>query len=217
MSVRGHTLGDVSFDWSSIEVRDVAKMPRRSTRPVKPQIVEATCANCDVGYGPPRARRSAFCSTRCRDQAKYVRYARARRRQYGETLPLDIQYALYVKRVHALGAGYNDSARRISLNRQQQVWERDGGLCVSCGKAADEIDHRDGPSDKLTNLRLLCKPCHHQATGTRVSQIRDVSRLIDSATLRMREEAVVPLRPCDSSGWVTTWREWHRSHVTYAD
>lgn len=211
MSVAGDTLGGMSFDWSSVEVRDVAEMPRRGT--AQPQIIEATCANCDTQYGLPRCRRSAFCTARCRDQAKYVRYARARRRQYADNPPLDIRHALWVKRIHALGAGYDDSARRISPSRRREVWERDSGLCAICGKPGDEVDHRDGPSDELTSLRLLCRPCHRRATAARVRPICS-SVQFDAETLRSREEATVVLRVCDSADWETTWRQWHQAHVT---
>jgi 5-methylcytosine-specific restriction endonuclease McrA len=203
----------MSIDWSTIEVHDVPQMPKSPARPPAPRIVEATCANCDAQFGPSRCHWAVYCSIRCHDQAKYVRYARAKRRQYGDNLPLEIRYALDVKRIHALGAGYDESARRISPARRRAIWERDDGRCVTCGHPAEEIDHRDGPSDELTNLRLLCQPCHRQKTALRVIPIHNPSLLRDAEVLRSREQATAALRACDSSDWAATWREWRRAHV----
>ncbi|MEV6417900.1 HNH endonuclease [Kribbella sp. NPDC051718] len=197
----------MSFDWSAITVQDVPQLPTRAARPSVAPIIEATCVNCEAQFGPPRCRTSPYCSVRCHDQAKYVRYARAKRREYGGNLPPDIRHALWVKRIHALGAGYDESARRISPARREAILERDGGRCVNCGKPADEIDHRDGSSAELSNLRLLCRPCHRRKTALRVVPIHDLSVLRDAEVLRSREEATVPLRACDSDDWTETWKD----------
>lgn len=202
---------------NSFEVFDVPAMPHRHARPATPKIVEASCANCDARYGLPRCRRSPYCTARCHDQAKYVRYARAKRREYGENLPADISYALRVKRLHALGESYDDSARRISPARRREVWIRDGGLCTSCGEPGEEIDHRDGPSDELANLQLMCRPCHRRKTAAKVVLVGSASGLVDAMALRMRERSSVALRPCDSEDWSLTWRAWQRVHRTEAE
>jgi 5-methylcytosine-specific restriction endonuclease McrA len=54
--------------------------------------------------------------------------------------------------------------------RRLEVWLRDGGKCVLCGKhlhiteaETDHIRKRSlGRNDAADNLRTLCKPCHRK-------------------------------------------------------
>lgn len=57
--------------------------------------------------------------------------------------------------------------RELWRVRRAEVWKRDNGKCVHCGKEVDldkcQIDHisRKKPLDnRLTNLRTLCDVCH---------------------------------------------------------
>lgn len=54
---------------------------------------------------------------------------------------------------------------------RMQVIARDGGICKACGEIVTEyhqIDHivpkREGGTDELSNLQLLCRPCHSAKT-----------------------------------------------------
>ena len=66
------------------------------------------------------------------------------------------------------GAGSRNRSRnrkRISANRRQQVFERDGHRCTRCGSKADlTVDHdiplAKGGTNALDNLRTLCGGCN---------------------------------------------------------
>lgn len=58
-----------------------------------------------------------------------------------------------------------------------QAYERDGGLCVLCGRQSVEVHHivfrsQLGTSE-LSNLACLCRPCHDAAHGVRAKDIRE--------------------------------------------
>lgn len=65
---------------------------------------------------------------------------------------------------------YRDPA--YARNRQHR-FERARGRCESCGIALEpgawECDHlvalRDGGTNEVDNLRILCRPCHKAKTG----------------------------------------------------
>jgi 5-methylcytosine-specific restriction protein A len=55
--------------------------------------------------------------------------------------------------------------------RRNQVLERDGFMCVSCGAVSDlEVDHimprASGGTNDLSNLQTLCADCHRAKTQT---------------------------------------------------
>jgi len=58
--------------------------------------------------------------------------------------------------------------RDIWKKTRQRIWRRDDRQCVKCGKKvllrACHIDHKKelckGGSNRDTNLRTLCPPCH---------------------------------------------------------
>ena len=68
----------------------------------------------------------------------------------------------------------HDPTRRLSWDRmkpsqkkklRQQVLERDGGRCLTCGATTDlTIDHivslARGGSDEIDNLQTLCRSCN---------------------------------------------------------
>jgi 5-methylcytosine-specific restriction enzyme A len=60
--------------------------------------------------------------------------------------------------------------RRYHTQAWQQtrraVIARDAGLCTLCGGPGNTVDHirevRDGGTDALSNLRLICAACHNR-------------------------------------------------------
>ena len=86
------------------------------------------------------------------------------------------------------------------------VIERDQGLCQLCGASGVEIDHIDGNSPDLSNLRLLCRTCHRQVTEQNLvpataEQVKEVQALWS------RVKAARPSRLCDDEQrWASAWR-----------
>lgn len=179
-------------------------------------IVSQLCPNCDARF-PTTARTDVYCGMQCQDEAKAVRYGRATLRQYGRQPPNDVVEALRIKIAHALGGGYDRPARRISPARRAEVWQRDDDQCVKCGAPGEEIDHIDGSSDDLANLRLLCRTCHKQITSTHMKPVTDPAMRRRATWLRQRVHSVDPLRPCDAADWRRLWREWIETHAGYAN
>jgi 5-methylcytosine-specific restriction endonuclease McrA len=203
-------------DWTVMQVVD-APLPRKR-RVSRQRPSQYTCANCALVF---RARQSGpaepYCSLRCKDEAKAVRYARARLAEYGTCrvaeLPEDIQDAIQMKIAHALAGGYDEQARRLAPALRQAIFDRDGSRCVICGAPGTEIDHAHGPSAEPENLRVLCPDCHKAVTRNRFVRVEDGSREArKSRQLWLRTLAPHPIRPCDVDDWASIWREWATGH-----
>ncbi len=68
-------------------------------------------------------------------------------------------------------AKHRDPAHRRYHTRaweqvRRLVIARDGGLCTLCRRPGNTVDHlrevRDGGTDEMRNLRLLCAACHNR-------------------------------------------------------
>jgi hypothetical protein len=87
-------------------------------------------------------------------------------------------------------------------------------VCRECGQPGEEIDHIDGDSSDLTNLQLLCKPCHHTKTVARTEPATVGQRM---AIDQLEAQRVVPDEPmllCDdqeSENWVKVERQLRRN------
>ncbi len=162
-------------------------------------------------------RRALYCSLRCHDEAKTVRYARKKHEQHGIDLPSDISNAIRIRMAHVLSGGYDAAARRLTPEVYRAVWERDGGRCVLCQAPGQDVDHIDGPSSELSNLRLLCKACHNDVTLAHLHPTDDPVVIARAAALRQRVDAPEPLLPCDAAGWSRQWRQWVKDHVVETD
>src|SRR5262245_22763478 len=92
------------------------------------------CLNCDRYFDPPDGRRAPrlFCRDMCRDEAKYVRYAR-KVRSDGRIDQPDVRVALVIKRAHLLAGGYAEKGRHLSPQERKAVFARDSGRCRECG------------------------------------------------------------------------------------
>ncbi len=79
-------------------------------------------------------------------------------------LPRQDPTVIRMKRLRALRR-YRSRAARITRAQIIAVMERDK-VCRSCSGPAKDIDHiipvSRGGQTELSNLQLLCRPCHHQ-------------------------------------------------------
>lgn len=162
------------------------------------------CPNCDREL----TNADLFCSNRCREMAKHIRYIRnvtAASRLYDS----DIQEAVSVRLLMLTGGGYPQKERVLTPARRREILERDSYTCRVCGARADSIDHISGSSDRPADLRALCRDCNRResfqravpATEERAEQIR---RLFWEIAERVAAEP--PMRLCDSEQWKTAWR-----------
>lgn len=141
-----------------------------------------------------------------------VRYARRKYAEHGDRLPDDIRWAVRTKIAHALSGGYDERARHLPQATRVMVRELDAGRCVLCGDPGREIDHIDGPSGDLANLRLLCEDCHHQITASRFVPIDDAETQGRANWLRVRISVPDPIRACGSVTWGLEWQTWLVEH-----
>jgi 5-methylcytosine-specific restriction endonuclease McrA len=147
-----------------------------------------------------------FCSELCRQTADLIRYWRGISRD-GRIENPDVKTALRTRVALLLAGGYPEQARRLSSEIRQQVWERGQGLCCQCGNPGQEIDHIKGDSPLLSNLQLLCSPCHQRKTAAQmVPASAQHQRMIE----KLRCERVAPDEPvllCDDRDqWATIER-----------
>lgn len=220
---------DIVFEFEEVPIpqtkRELGKLRRLAResrpRPKKMRLVSLACANCGEEF-EPGWQTMVYCSLGCHDEAKAVRYLRARFAQYHcadvELLPGDIQEASYYKLWWAINGGYDEKGRRfISTERRQEVRERDENKCVICGAVGAEVDHLHGDSDRLQDLRLLCDPCHNQVTTARLSPLDEPWQIEARESLLARAVASTPERACDASDWQRTWRQWRKTHGTWVE
>lgn len=162
------------------------------------------CANCMSPL--PQRVDGLFCTEFCQGTAKLVRYWRGVNAD-GRVHQPDIQDALRVRIAHWLAGGYPERERSLPPAVREQVKERDQGLCRGCGEPGQEIDHIDGNSSQLSNLQLLCKPCHDSKTELRmVMASPEDQQKINT----LERDRVIPDEPtllCDSHLWNAEWRQ----------
>jgi hypothetical protein len=152
------------------------------------------CANCMAAL--PEQTTGLFCTGLCRQIARTVRYWR--RTQRDQRLERDdVRAAVALKLAHVLGGGYDSDARRLPRATRSEVWERDEGLCRSCGALGVEIDHIDGDSPALTNLQLLCEDCHDVKTHERMRPTSAGEQAAIALLERERVTPDVPVLLCD--------------------
>ncbi len=186
----------------------------RPPRPTDPRPAERLCPNCNNWFQLGE-RNKVYCSFRCHDQAKAVRYARACIAKYGPRVadwPTDIQVALRVKWAFGLGNGYDTTARKLSPQLRKAVLDRDNHRCVRCGATKNLVlDHIDGPDNAPDNLQTLCSPCHDAKTTEYIAPILEgTERAAEADWLHRRVTSPTPLRACDAHGW--DYAAWKRDH-----
>jgi 5-methylcytosine-specific restriction endonuclease McrA len=173
------------------------------------------CANCCEERDMDKRPRSPFCSPKCKDIAKYVRYGRSLN---GRDITEDEDYALRIKFSMILGGGYDVGARRIPENIRSEVVRRAKCACQKCGKPGSEIDHIRGSSHDLSNLQLLCVGCHREKTELGMRRLTG-KEVIEADTLYWSlQERIIsdhPLQECDDElRWADEWRSYLSMNVT---
>jgi len=101
-----------------------------------------------------------FCSERCRKQAEKIRYVRQTIHDGRSTDPLT---ALFISSIMITLLAFDLAYTRPRLSNElcQEVLAQNDGRCVSCNeRRATEVDHINGGSIELSNLRGLCRRCH---------------------------------------------------------
>ena len=175
------------------------------------ETLRVTCVNCDGAF--KLATSVVYCSELCKQEASYIRYAR-RTRQDGRAEQPDVQDALRIRRALILGGGYPARERRLSSKERATIFERDQWRCRSCGAAATEIDHVNGPIDgdinHTDNLQALCHDCHIRKTLSALVPIPpdELEAHAKARALDARIETPMPLRPSDDDvNWERDWRQ----------
>ena len=175
--------------------------------------IDFSCVNCDQVFVVSGAAR-LYCSPRCHQDAKLVRYVRACIKDGRMNDPL-VREAIGIRFAIAYSEKgyYDEKARRLLPAKKQQVIERDRDLCRLCGAVGTEIDHIKGDSDDLDNLQLLYHNCHSEKTEANMVPItpdheRYEEILARESELRSRIDALTPLRLCDDeTNWNSIYKE----------
>jgi 5-methylcytosine-specific restriction endonuclease McrA len=161
------------------------------------------CVNCDTALADDN--QGLYCSARCREKAKFVRYARGCLRDGRAHKDPDVGYALRIRMAVILGGGYPPQ-RSLPRAVRLAVIERDQGRCRLCGAPGEEVDHIDGSSPALNNLRLLCRACHRKVTEDNLVPAT-AEQAEEAQALWSRVRAVRPRRLCDDEQrWASGWR-----------
>ncbi len=169
--------------------------------------VEFSCFNCDGKLIVTKSPK-LFCSDKCQQEAKFVRYFR-RCSKDGRINQADIREALNIRIAHILSGGYKASNRRLRYSVRKAVYIRDSETCQKCGQSGKEIDHINGDSNDLENLQVLCNNCHKEKTKSKFKELTPKVEGFDEKkakveNLRSRTESEKPQRFCDDErNWDT--------------
>jgi 5-methylcytosine-specific restriction endonuclease McrA len=175
--------------------------------------IDFECVNCDQVFVVSR-HATLYCSQRCRQDSKLVRYVRACLKDGRVEDPL-VRGAIRTRFAFAYSEKgyYDEKARQVPPDIREKVIERASGLCEQCGAVGTEIDHINGDSYELDNLQLLCHDCHSEKTEANMVPLTPDHERYEEITareteLRSRIDAPTPLRPCDDeSSWKGIFQE----------
>jgi 5-methylcytosine-specific restriction endonuclease McrA len=176
--------------------------------------VGLACVNCDG----PLAGGLLYCSSRCEQEASYVRYVRHVLRD-GRWRRPEVREAIRIRAVVVMNGGYPHAERAISGRYRELILARDQHTCQSCGGTGTQVDHIhlrgvNGNINHPRNLQTLCARCHRQKT---LADIRLISHRDDPETwerlrkkgaeLDRRVRAEAPERLSDDEQrWAVSWR-----------
>ena len=164
------------------------------------------CMNCGAQAQP---RYFIYCGELCHQTCKHVRYIR-RCISDGRIWRRDIQSAIGTRLLTLNDDGYPAAERYLSKAVRQQVFARDNNRCACCGKPADEIDHIDGSSNELGNLRAICGACNRaKAFADARLATPEEAKAIEAmwSDIAKRIASPTPLKFCDCGTWEQMWRK----------
>jgi hypothetical protein len=175
---------------------------------VDPDYEVGICQNCDAQLALQQAQRGTlFCSEKCKQTAKTVRYGRATLRDGRYKSDPLVRQAIDTRIAMILGGGYPEKARTLSREQREAIFARDGWCCRLCGASAIEIDHIAGSSSDPENLQAVCASCNHAraAANFRSATPREAA---EGNTIWARITAERPVRLCDDEEkWDELWKE----------
>jgi len=142
-----------------------------------------------------------YCSEGCSEEAKSVRYVRRCIRDARIERP-DVREAVEIRLGLVVSGGYPERERHVPPAIRKAVIARDGGRCQMCGRPGTDMDHIEGNSNEMENLRLLCRICHNKKTIAGMVEIASGTEGYQRAMeiqkrLLHRINASVPKRRCD--------------------
>jgi len=162
------------------------------------------CAHC--GAALDHEKPSLFCSDRCGDTAKNIRYFRRCYRE-GRTEDPDVRAALRKRMAFHVAGGYDAKARHLDTHTRHAVLADNSGLCCACNAApATQVDHIDGPSGDRANLQGLCAACHDIKTNERMVPMTNQAKLMRDAFLALVERSEPLMAAHDELTWNGQWR-----------
>jgi hypothetical protein len=181
--------------------RRLSKRPSQSGSEL---FIDDHCANC---FDPlPEEADGLFCGEWCKETAGSVRYIRKVFRDERRDDPL-VQQAIQKRLAFLPVGGYQGLGRRLSASTRAEVVERDHGVCQSCGKPANQVDHIAGSSGSLDNLQLLCDECHHEKTVANFVPAPVEVQAMIAELLLTRVYPDAPSRLADDeAAWDGAWR-----------
>jgi len=171
-----------------------------------PNWTVGLCANCDSSLDPLE-HAALYCSERCSDYAKDVRYFRRCKAEGRHERP-DVRLALETRLAQLLGGGYPSGGRRLPADVRRAVLAANKGRCCGCNRRrATEVDHIHGSSSDRSNLQGLCASCHQAKTELSMRPLGP-EHADDLAAFKLRVDASPATKLCDDE---TKWPELGRS------
>ena len=218
LTLRSHTaeLAD------SVEVLGSVAWKRACSVPVEQEWRVGLCASCLEPLDPTEVGKKhvGFCSEHCRKQAEKIRYVRQAIRDGRSTDPLTA-LVIFSNMITFLAFDLAYTRPRLSDELRQEVLAQNDGRCVSCNRQpATEVDHIDGGSVELSNLRGLCRRCHVlKARGEIPDDLtRDGAGTIDTSeqSQELRQLWRLALRSRQPLDEAPEWRDLRERAAEYA-
>lgn len=218
LTLRSHTA--VLAD--SVEVLSSVAWKRACSVPVEQEWRVGLCASCLEPLDPTEVGKKhvGFCSEHCRKQAEKIRYVRQAIRDGRSTDPLTA-LVIFSNMITFLAFDLAYTRPRLSDELRQEVLAQNDGRCVSCNRQpATEVDHIDGGSIELSNLRGLCRRCHVLKPRGKIPAdlTRDGAGTIDTSeqSQELRQLWRLALRSRQPLDEAPEWRDLRERAAEYA-
>lgn len=206
----------------SVEALGSVAWKKACSVPVERECRGGLCASCLEPLDPIEdgKRHVGFCSEHCRKQAEKIRYVRQAIRDGRSTDPLTA-LVISSNMITFLAFDLAYTRSRLSNELRQEVLTQNDDRRVSCNKQpATEVDHIDGGSIELSNLRGLCRRCHVlKARGEIPDDLtRDGTGTIDTSeqSQELRQLWRLVLRSRQPLDEALEWRDLRERAAEYA-